>query len=172
MAKRIAGSGNEIADKYVDQNINFKVDVYLRNLLSFFLVLTVLDDLTIPYTVCHSGRSCMNGGTCDFGAESREIYCKCPTGFIGPFCSDTVTCAHDSACANQTCTEYEGQRYCSCNADKTGFFCEMSVTPGETCRSSSYIENNQSNKQVIDRPINHQLIKGLITFLISLLEIC
>ena len=85
--------------------------------------------------VCYSGKSCLNGGTCEIMPENQERYCSCPSGFIGPLCSDRITCTNDSQCeGNQTCQERDGEKFCSCDSDRTGFFCKMSVTPGEKKR--------------------------------------
>ena len=65
----------------------------------------------------------------DASGESR---CNCFfETYIGPDCSETITCANDAQChGNTTCKVYQNQNYCDCGDDSTGFFCDVMVSQG------------------------------------------
>lgn len=65
----------------------------------------------------------------DASGESR---CNCPVTYIGPDCSETISCISDAQCeGSTTCRLYQGQNYCDCGKEMTGFFCDMIISPGE-----------------------------------------
>ena len=82
--------------------------------------------------------ACANGGTCvtENNGESR---CDCPLDYIGSDCSEAISCTSDDQCqANRTCKVYQSQNYCDCGDELTGFFCNFTVSNGES--SLSFID--------------------------------
>jgi hypothetical protein len=63
----------------------------------------------------------------DASGESR---CSCLGNYIGADCSESISCTSDAQCGSKTCKVYQGQNYCDCGDDLTGFFCDVAVSQG------------------------------------------
>ncbi|KAM9665229.1 protein eyes shut homolog [Trichechus inunguis] len=102
-------------------------------------------DLGNPEGLPNSGRSvgqcdaspcslmkCGNGGTCT--ESGSTVYCDCPTGWKGAFCTETVsTCdpEHDpphQCSKGATCASSPDGYTCYCPLGTTGIYCEQALS--------------------------------------------
>ena len=87
--------------------------------------------VSVPTSATCILYGCFNGGTCltDASGESR---CSCTADYIGPYCTELISCTGDTSCLGSgSCKVYQGQNYCDCADDLTGFSCDLDVSPGE-----------------------------------------
>ncbi|KFD48733.1 hypothetical protein M514_10363, partial [Trichuris suis] len=74
---------------------------------------------------------CENGGSCQFSADGKRSFCRCPTGYGGDYCAVKTeyckqdTCSNAGVCHNVT---QKQSFYCRCNAGRTGKKCEVDET--------------------------------------------
>ncbi|CAB4014661.1 macrophage mannose receptor 1-like, partial [Paramuricea clavata] len=111
-----------------------------------------------PTSATCTSESCLNGGTCltDASGESR---CSCPENYIGADCSESISCTSDAQCGNKTCKVYQGQNYCDCRDDLTGFFCDVAVSQGDT---RLYRSEDLGNVASLNRFGSGSLISGTL----------
>ncbi|XP_028402439.1 uncharacterized protein LOC114525371 isoform X2 [Dendronephthya gigantea] len=108
------------------------------NLYWLFLVWSSSNIIVTTSATCSS--ACLNGGSCVTDDGSGESRCNCPASYIGVDCSQAIECNDDSQCfGNKTCQEYNGQRYCDCGDDATGFYCNMSVSKDLTVSTNGLL---------------------------------
>ena len=115
----------------------FKIPTSLNSCilnLPFFCLYTFSVSYTSVSTSATCTPECINGGAC-LTDTSRQSRCSCPMNYIGSDCSEKISCTSDVECAgNKTCKVYQDQHYCDCDNDMTGFFCDLTVSPGEPAK--------------------------------------
>ncbi|XP_054748917.2 uncharacterized protein LOC129254474 [Lytechinus pictus] len=95
---------------------------------------------------CNSSTPvCGNGGTCLYNASANMPYCRCPPGYSGDVCQNSVcdgyTCLNGGTCLVDTI----GDPYCQCPSEYTGTLCENPVACVELdCQNNSTCEVDDS----------------------------
>ncbi|XP_061482049.1 protein eyes shut homolog [Rhineura floridana] len=95
---------------------------------------------------------CRNGGTCM--ESGSTVYCHCPTGWKGAFCTETISMCDPEhnpphRCRQgSTCSPLPGGYTCHCPLGTTGVYCEQALTISDasfTSKKSSWMSFSSFN---------------------------
>ena len=80
-------------------------------------------------------ETCMNGGTCNYGAIESDERCSCSEGYEGRRCEDDVNeCNTTTPCGELQCVNTPGSYTCVCDPGYTGPQCTIDI---DECAANS-----------------------------------